>query len=65
MRADAALSIHHVSRADQNCAGLKRAEKHETRRDVVSGQTARNSVRVTEDVHRVEGFSHKIVQIHQ
>ena len=36
-----------------------------TRRDVVSGQTERNSVRVAEDVHRVERLSHKIVQVHQ
>ena len=35
-----------------------------TRRDVVSGQTEGNSVRVAEDVHRVEGFSHKMVQVH-
>ena len=40
-------------------------ERHETRRDVVSGQREGNSVRVAEDVHRVEGFSHKIVQVHQ
>ena len=65
IRTDTTLSIHHVSRADQNCAGLKRAERHETRRDVVSGQTEGNSVRVVEDVRRVEGFSHKIVQVHQ
>ena len=30
-----------------------------TRRDVVSSQTEGNSVRVAEDVRRVEGFSHK------
>ena len=65
IRTDTALSIHHVSRADQNCAGEERAERHETRRDVVSGQTERNSVRVAEDVHRVEGFSHKTVQVYQ
>ena len=52
-------SIHHVSRADQNCAVLKRAENIMTRRDVVSGQTEGNSARVAEDVLRVEGFSHK------
>ena len=40
-------------------------EHHETRRDVVSSQTEGNSVRVAEDVLRVEGFSHKIVQVHQ
>ena len=60
-----AHSVHRVSRADQNCDGLKRAERHETRRDVVSSQTEVNSVRVAEDVHRVEGLSHKIVQVHQ
>ena len=37
-------------------------EHHETRRDVVSGQTEGNSVPVADDVLRVEGFSHKIVQ---
>ena len=40
-------------------------EHRETRRDVVSGQTEGNSARVAEDVLRVEGFSHKIVQVHQ
>ena len=40
-------------------------ERHETRRDVVSGQTEGNSPRVAEDVPKVEGFSHKIVQAHQ
>ena len=40
-------------------------EHHETRRDVVSGQTEGNSARVAEDVLRVEGLSHKIVQLHQ
>ena len=37
-------------KADQNCADLMRAEKHVTRRDVVSSQTEGNSVRVSEDV---------------
>ena len=36
-----------------------------TRRDVVSSQTKGNSVRVAEDVLRVEGLNHKIVQVHQ
>ena len=40
-------------------------EHHETRRDAVSGQTEGNSARVAEDVLRVEGFSHRIVQVHQ
>ena len=66
IRTDTALQFTDVSRADQNRAVLKRAEKHhETRRDVVSGQTEGNSVRVAEGVRRVEGFSHQIVQIHQ
>ena len=42
-----------------------RAERCVTRRDVVSSQTEGNSARVAEAVHRVEGFSHKIVQVHQ
>ena len=40
-------------------------EHHETRRDVVSGQTEGNSARVAEDVLRIGGFSHKTVQAHQ
>ena len=54
-------------KADQNCAGLMRAERerHVTRRDVVSNQTEGNSVRVAENMLRVEGLSHKIVQVHQ
>ena len=40
-------------------------ERHVTRRDVVSSQTEGNSVSVVEAVHRVDRFSHKIVQIHQ
>ena len=51
-------------KADQNCAGLMRAERHVTRRDVVSSQTEGNSVSVVEAVHRVDWFSHKIVQVH-
>ena len=44
-------------KADQNCAGLiMRAERHVTRRDVVS---------VVEAVHRVDRSSRKIVQVHQ
>ena len=31
-------------KADQNCAGLMRAERHVTRRDVVNSQTEGNSV---------------------
>ena len=38
-------------------------EHHETRRDVVSGQTEGNSVSVVKAVHRVDRFSHKIVQV--
>ena len=52
-------------KTDQNCAGLMRAERHVTRRDVVSSQTEGNSVSVVEAVHRVDKFSHKIVQVHQ
>ena len=52
-------------KADQNCADLMRAEEHVTRRDVVSSQTDGNSVSVVEAVHRVDRFSHKIVQVHQ
>ena len=52
-------------KADQNCAGLMRAERHVTRRDVVSSQTEGNSVSVVEAVHRDDRFSHKIVQVHQ
>ena len=53
-------SFHHVSREDQNCAVLKACrEHHETRQDVVSGQTEENSARNLEDVLRVGGFRHK------
>ena len=38
---------------------------HQTRRDEVSSQTEGNSVRVVEAVHKVDRFSHKIVQVHQ
>ena len=41
-----------------------RAERHVTRRDVVSNHTERISVSVVEAVHKVDRFSHKIVQIH-
>ena len=59
-------SIHHVSRADQNCADLKRAENVMRHIEMWSvGQTEGNSARVAEGVLRVEGFSHKIVQVHQ
>ena len=60
-RKEQVLHIPFITRPEQNqnCAGSKRAERHETRRDVVSGQTEGNSVRVAEDVHRVEGLSHK------
>ena len=44
----------------QTFHSLQRAE---TRRDVVIGETEGNSARVAEDVLRVEGFSHKIVQV--
>ena len=59
-------SIHHVSRADQNYAVLKRAEnimRHVEMWSVVrQKETVRasrkiNSARVAEDVLRVEGFS--------
>ena len=36
--------------AGQNCAGLMRAERHETRRDVVSSQTEGNSMSVVDAV---------------
>ena len=52
-------------KTDQNCAGLMRAERHVTRRDVVSSQTEVNSVSVVEAVHRVDRLSHKILQVHQ
>ena len=42
-----------------------KCQHHTTRRDVVSGQTEGDGARVAEDVLRVEGFSHKIVQVHQ
>ena len=54
-------SIHHVSL----CWLEACRERHERRRDVVSGLTEGNSARVAEDVLRIEGFSHKIVQVHQ
>ena len=41
------------------------AERHVTRRDVVSSQTEGNRVSVVEAVHSVDRFSHKIVQVHQ
>ena len=46
------------------CCIVAYREHHETRRDVVSGQTEGNSARVAEGVLRVE-FSYKIVQVHQ
>ena len=54
------FSYNTCPKADQNCAGLMRAERHVTRRDVVSCQTEGNSVSVVEAVLRVEGYSHKI-----
>ena len=55
-------SILHVSRTDQNCVVLKRAEN--TMRHVEMCQRSeRNSARVGEDVLKSEGFSHKIVQV--
>ena len=59
-------SIHHVSRADQNCAVFKRAENIMRHVEMWSAvRQVGNSARVAEDVLRVEGFSLKIVQVHQ
>ena len=56
-------SIHHVIQNRPKLCCLEACrELHETRRDVVSGQTEGDGARVAEDVLRVEGFSHKIVQ---
>ena len=53
-------------KADQNCSDLMQAERHVTRRDVVSSQTEGNSVSVVEAVHKVDRLSQKkIVQVHQ
>ena len=54
------LSIQRVSKGRPKLRWLDAGrERHVTRRDVVSSQTQGNSVRVAEDVLRVEGLSHK------
>ena len=49
--------IHHVSRTDQNCAVLKRAENIMRHVEMWSGVRQKET-----DVLRVAGFSHKIVR---
>ena len=59
-------SIHPRIRTDQNCAVLKRAENIMRHVEMWSVVRQKETVRASEeDVLKVEGFSHKIVQFHQ